>query len=454
MFKKPWWLFWTSLVLFICFFAVETVAVQAWEEERPSSFWGNDVLNPMQMSGDDCKNRIAIPDMPIVGPDFPVGVEDNTQWNPDVAYNPNHDEYLVVWENLWGGGNTDIYAARLNGEGDVLLTFAVTFGTNKRLDPSVAYDPDLERYLVAWEYDVNGDFSNLDIWGRFIPWYGPDPSLVEFPISIWTSHQWNPELVYNKNPAWPEFLIVWENVPSIVPSYVSGRRIFSDGSGFPPGDGFTIASDLADIRVSPSVAYNLARNEYLVTYDNSTDIMATRLAANGALLGGGEFTVAGWPDGEYAPSVAACARDDQYFVSWTSWNGSISQIYGRFVTGAGSPSTVHHIGTNVINERNSSLACANEAGHFLVVWESQYSNTSGPYGVWGRLIYPDHSMSTTDFAIISAVAGGYGRYQPAVVAGTSEYFVVWEHQRYGTSFKDIFGAFIWRDLVYLPSILH
>ena len=80
------------------------------------------------------------------------------------------------------------------------------------------------------------------------------------------------------------------------------------------------------------MAYNLARNEYLVTFDadsSSWDIHAVRLRGDGVALGGGEFTIAGWPDDEQVPAVAACDQADQYLVAWQSLRGSDYDILDR-----------------------------------------------------------------------------------------------------------------------------
>ncbi|MGC9346633.1 MAG: hypothetical protein ACP5JG_00725 [Anaerolineae bacterium] len=401
--------------------------------------------------GDTLSTEMAsVANPPVVGADIPVYVEDNEQYAPAVAYNRRHDEYLVVWHNMWGGGGRDIYARRVSGQGEILSSFAVAYGPKDRAYPSVAYDPDHDRYLVVWMFDVNGDGSNWDIRGRFIPWQGPDASLGEFDISTWPTSQRMPKVVYNENPAWPEFLVVWANTPPAIPAYVSARRVFADGSGFPPGDGFTVDSDMADDYFNPDVAYNLARNEYLVVYSvNATDISATRLEGNGNVLGGGSFGVAGWPDLEQMPVVAACRTADQYFVAWQSYvNGTDFDIYGRYVSGAGSTGSVQHLALRGINEVNPDIACNPGAHHYLVVWQEQYSNLTGPYGVSGRMIHTDGTKNG-DFIVVAPYTG-VERTTPTVAAGPPGYLVVWEHDRFGTAYQDIHGRLVWPAVVYLP----
>jgi hypothetical protein len=393
---------------------------------------------------------------PVVGPEIPFYRPNNQQYLPAVAYNSRHDEYLIVWHNLWISGSRNIYAQRISGQGEILSWFTIAGPGNDRAQPSVAYDPEHDRYLVTYIYDQNGNGSDWNVYGRFIPWNWPDEDYYEFPICTWATHQWNPQVVYNENPERPEFLVVWWTSTSSVPAYVSARRVLADATGFPSGDGFTVASDPLEDYTNPDVAYNLARNEYLVVYDkNSYDILATRLEANGNLLDQ-EISVATWPDSESIPSVAACHTADQYFVAWQSLQDTTPphwDIYGRFVNGDGTTADVLHITDwiGAAHERNPDVACNAGAGHYLVAWEQQYLNLIGPYGIWGRLVHTDKTQDAK-FEIAQNV-DPYDCRQPAVAAGPPSYMVAWEHERSGTSYQDIHARLVWPAAVYLPLVL-
>jgi hypothetical protein len=392
---------------------------------------------------------------PVVGPEIPFYRPDNEQHLPAVAYNSRHDEYLIVWHNLWPSGNRNIYAQRISGQGEILSWFTIVGPGNDRAQPSVAYDPEYDRYLVTYIYDRYGDGSDWNIYGRFIPWNGPDEDYYEFPICTWTSDQWNPQVVYNENPEWSEFLVTWWTSSTVgVPAYVSARRVLADATGFPPGDGFTVASDLTEDYINPDVAYNLARNEYLVVYEkNSYDILATRLEANGNILDE-EISVAVWPDSENIPSVAACYTADQYFVAWQSLQDSTHyDIYGRFINGDGTTADVLHITDwiGAAHETKPDVACNAGAGHYLVAWEQQYLNLSGPYGIWGRLVHTDKTQDAK-FEIAENV-DSYDCWQPAVATGPPSYMVAWEHERSGTSYQDIYARLVSPAAVYMPLVL-
>ncbi len=388
-----------------------------------------------------------------LGSEIVISALDNTQHVPTIAYNSKHKEYLVVWENRWGGGGTDIYAQRVTEAGELKSWFTVTTGANNRAQPSVAYDPVNDRYLVVWAYDYWGNGTDWDVYGRFIPWDGPDASLTEFAICTWwPTKQWNPKVAYAR--AQEEFLVVWwtEQPGPGVPGYTSGRRVKAADGTF-PGGGFTIASHLTESRVSPDVAYNLARNEYLVTTDNSVDVYGVRLRRDGVALGTGEFSIAGWPDTETNPAVAACDQANQYMVVWQS-SAANSDIYGRFVNGDGTMDvdSVHHFPGTSVAERRPAIACNAAGQHYLVVWEQQYSSLTGPFGIRGQDVSPDKTAGT-GFGIMAPTGGITAEFtNPAVAGGGANYLVVWEHDRAGTAFEDIHGRLVSLNALFLPTM--
>ena len=101
--------------------------------------------------------------------------EDSWKWSPAVAYDPNHNQYLVVWENWWPNGHHDIYGRTGRRLRRAFREFAIYSGVYNSKQPAVAYDTTHDQYLVAWSYDSAGDDTDYDIYGRFIPWNGPSP---------------------------------------------------------------------------------------------------------------------------------------------------------------------------------------------------------------------------------------------------------------------------------------
>ncbi|MEZ4609627.1 MAG: hypothetical protein R2838_05120 [Caldilineaceae bacterium] len=109
----------------------------------------------------------------------------------------------------------------------------------------------------------------------------------------------------------------WWTRPAGVPGYVSGRRHAATGAN--NGNPFAIAYDAAEERVAPDVAYNLSRNEYLVTYHNGVDIFGLRgYKAMGASWAASSV-LAGWPSTEFNPAIASVTRPTSTWWSGRPW---------------------------------------------------------------------------------------------------------------------------------------
>jgi hypothetical protein len=251
-------------------------------------------------------------------------------------------------------------------------------------------------------------------------------------------------------------MVVWSNTYSAgtPAAYISGKRIRPDGS-FPTSGSDLTVSDPAVNYVDPDITYNLARNEYLVVWDewkSSHDIWAVRLTGNAVQLGGGPFAVAGLPDNETHASAAACNLADQYLVAWQSdvgTGGTDYAIYGYFIKGDGSLEYVFQIDNTTLPEMEADAACSRSGNQYLVVYQQKYVNLK--FGITGRLVNPDHSMGEA-FEIIQP-GGSTDRTNPAVAGGPGNYLVAWEHQRDGTSFQDIHGRLVIPNALFLPLIM-
>lgn len=389
---------------------------------------------------------------PHLSGEIVISALDNEEYMPSVAYNWKHREYLVVWHNTWTIGTRDIRAARVSEQGQVLSEFTVyEHATKDSGQPSVDYDPVNDRYLVAWVFDTSGTGSDYDLYGRFIPWDGPSAGLTEFAICTWGTHQWNPKVAYGR--AVEEFLVVWANEyqAGTLPMYISGRRVSADDGTFPGGVGSDLTiSHATQNRVNPDVTYNLARNEYLVVYDNAVDIFGIRLTGDLSHTFGGEFSIAGWPSTEIKPAVAACKGVDQYLVTWQSLVDLPIDyaIYGRYIGGDGTLAGVYLVADTTAPEIESDVTCNEGGRQYLITWQEMYSD--GYYGIGGSLAFPNESMDNP-FGLVQS--GNHAdRTNPVVAGGRTNYLVAWEHQRDGTSYQDIHGMLVTPNMLFLPFI--
>ena len=104
------------------------------------------------------------------GDDFLISrAEAAGRGNSAVAYNDDLDQYLVVWaDGRAGGVYWDLYGQILTGDGAPLGdNFVIRDEASAILNyPDVAYDTYNQRYLVVWydmtEFDVEGQLLNSD----------------------------------------------------------------------------------------------------------------------------------------------------------------------------------------------------------------------------------------------------------------------------------------------------
>lgn len=388
---------------------------------------------------------------PILSPQFTISALASEEYYPAIAYNSNHDEYLVVWDNKWSGGDRDIYAQRISATGELISGFVVASGTYNQKHPSAAYDPIYDRYLVVWAYDINNDDSDWDIHGRLIPWNGPLANLEDFSIySKSSSHQVLPQVVYAQ--ATQEFMVVWVNNPGVSATTIGGRRITASNGTFPTPDGVTIASG-ADYFDFPDIAYNLHNNEYLVVWHVFTgdvgDIYGVRLSGDGVALGSGEFGIAGWPAREIYPAVAACDQANQYMVAWQSdqdTNGGDYAIYARYLDGNATPGNVYLIDDTDNLETQVDISCDDAGEQYMLDWQRRNNNLK--YGIWAKVAHTTELFDPS-FEIVSPGASESREYS-AVGGGRGSILFAWMHETSTDTGYDIHGRLYSYYGLYLP----
>ena len=152
--------------------------------------------------------RVAA-DGSLTGSVIPVSTWEYEQVLPNLVYNPDLDEFMIVWEDHhWAWGATaDIYGQRMSADGTLVSgNFGISWEeANLRLSPDVAYNTNTQEYLVTWEYEHTE--SDHDVYERRVSSNGALPG-TEIPISNENSWEGLPALVVGNEYA---FLVVWED---------------------------------------------------------------------------------------------------------------------------------------------------------------------------------------------------------------------------------------------------
>jgi hypothetical protein len=389
--------------------------------------------------------------------------EDNWKWSPAVAYAPQHDRYLVVWENIWPGtDHHNIYGRLVGADSAVSAEFIVYNDTYNSLQPAVAYDSTHNRFLVVWSYDSQGNGTDNDIMGRFIPWNGPTAGETAFGIDNSRANSDKPRLAYGVTA--DEFLIVWKvEADATHPSYIAGGLIYADKTG----KAVAISGmEAPDIRDFPDVTYNLMRNEFVAVWDDDVnrvgqdlDIHAIRLDWAGVAQPPGEFQVTTSTLNEQHPSVAACSAADQYLITWQQQvnndpkppdNSPDDNIFGRVMSGTGAMGQIYGIEGTTLRQRYPRLSCNPTGTEFMMVWHDQYAQPVFMYGVWAAIIRPNLVVEP-GFEVVRP-SDTRDRLYPAVAYGEKTALVVWQHAREDSNYLDIWGQVVMPYTSFLPAM--
>ncbi|MGB5933949.1 MAG: hypothetical protein WBH57_12900 [Anaerolineae bacterium] len=393
---------------------------------------------------------------PILGWFIDIWVDTVDNYNPAVAYNGLHDEYLVVWWND-RGATRDIYARRVGSDGTVKSWFSVVSNPNKwNWLPDVAYSPAQDEYLIVYAYNVTS--TDYDLWARRIKWDGSWMS-AEFPIDNDVDKDWYPALAYNSQN--DEFLVVYEK-------YVSSTRRDIEAQRVRASDGVLLSwRNIAGVanqgRRLPDVAYNVTRNEYLIAYTMDPGIVITptlgvqdiygKVAS--ANLGTLSSEIHICDDAYDQDSANVAAGPDEYLVVWEdgALGTSDYDIYGRRVSGAGTPQGAS--GGFPIAAATANLHVepdvAYGAGYgYLVTWRYA-SGTSSGNDLYGRHVMPGQDSATgNEFAIDS---GADSQRSPALACAPSGDCLVVEEDNWPAGDYEIRGRFVMPHRVYLPMVL-
>lgn len=410
-----------------------------------------------------------------IGGTFTVTVESLEEVYPAVAYNPDREEYLVVWYND-RGGNDDIRAQRVSKDGALVGgPFYVAGGSGaERRVPDVTYNGQHQQYLVVWEHN-DGTWDNIH--ARRVSGAGAVLDTTDIVIVSGSNllAPSGPAVAYSSTS--DRYLVVWQATwhPSPLDKDVEGQLVTS--SGTLDGGNFTISDDTGsgEYRENPDVVYCRTRDEFLVAWrqrntSSDYDIYARRVRGDGQLLNPASITISTLGHDEEDPAVAALpiANDEgDYLVAWESDTGSDTGIDAKTVHVASNGSVT--VGTlpqvvydSSVDESNPAVAGNESSQQYLVTWSQHYEETVSGNGftstlvydgIAGRAISKDGDILNGTFMDEGSYIGGWNADRSAVAAGPlGDFLAVYEETPLGESDSDIYGH-LWGNRVYLLLVL-
>lgn len=194
--------------------------------------------------------------------------------NPHVTFDSVNGQYLVVWED--GYPSPKIYGRLVNSDGTLVgeNEFLISSDTDDARNPSAAFNPDDEEFLVTWENIVDGAIHGQRISAAGVAQGG------DLAFSSGNADNY-PEVSFD--PISNGYIVVWHsyidipNEEDVIARYVTGAGIMPEAS-------YTLADTPDTRQLYPKPAYNTYDGNLLVSFitDASEDYIIKKLGDNTA----------------------------------------------------------------------------------------------------------------------------------------------------------------------------
>ena len=314
-----------------------------------------------------------------------------------VAYSGRRDEYMVVWEDH-NASEVAVYGRRADHTGypQGSAVQIAHYATYTSCEPSVAYGPLHDRYLVVYAQDSKPSLppgTDYNIIGQPV---NGDGTITETGFLIdgkFPVHQRRPAVVYNST--YDEFLVVWEEEQGAGGWHdIWAQRINASDWSMEPGP-VCIATGDSLHRLEPDAAYNEVRNDYIIAYTRDVDIFAKVVDAgltSPLTISETEIIY----NTNYQEHVAAASGSDGFLLVWQDGpSPSWRTIYARRVAASGEAPEPPFLIAEETNKVCSSPDVAFGLGlGFLVTWECDYG--ANGHDSHGRYVTPGAGGSVLD----------------------------------------------------------
>jgi hypothetical protein len=400
----------------------------------------------------------------LIGYTFPISEQPVDASHPAVAYCSDREEYLVVWSNEQPGTYDDgILGQRVSKNGTLegsVISIATGTG-NERLYPDVTYNPQQGEYLVVWESRSNhpGGASivaeRVSATGQPHNWFFV---AMASPTSPAVSH-YRPAVAYASTA--DKYLVVWHRDDNNgARKHIQGQVLSSTGApagsldiSMDPGGGFH--------RLWPDVAYCRSRNEYLVVWqqwdanNNNCDIYARKVTGDGAPMDQPFGLPGATGQDQVAPAVAAIPispDEAKYLIVWedrASLNNA--NIFGAVIVDLGSTRVewAVPISTALENQTNPAVVGNENADQYLVVWTHEdYVPPLAYDSIVGRVFSSEGVPLSEETSL-----GGFFADHAAMASGPiGDFLMAFDDQPLLAANQDIYGQ-LWGNRLYLPLVV-
>ena len=317
---------------------------------------------------------------------------------PHVLYNPNKNQFLVVYCRAESCFN--LRGVILDAAGKAVGEhFKVTDVPANQFHYTMAFNTRRNQFLIAYN-DFRDDISTaygviIDDTGEIVK--------GEFPISAAPGHQINPVAGYN--PADDTYLINWEDFRSHgngleplgtleVMTDIYGALLSADGAVLK--NDIEMCADAAGMNADQrfnAIAYNPKKNEFLTSWSDTraslhnVGIMGRIVKPDGSMPAG-DFALVDLPGAQMIGHALYVPQEDAYFIAFEGDRNDVDKFYFKdinakldiaalWLDSSGRPaSPMIDIYRGTANQRFVRAAHSPKSNSFLLVWQSDFPGVS------------------------------------------------------------------------------
>lgn len=251
------------------------------------------------------------------GPELTIASDSVDERAPAIAYNSNHDEYLVVWTDSSTGSASEILGQRIFADGGGLAGGDVTVssGAEDRDNPKLAHNAVRNQYLVTWDVaGSNVSAVRLSATGATVG--------GEFSIAGWPSVERGPTVASCRYA--DQYLVAWESDQDTGGADWAIYMRFVTGTGEPGS--VRLVDDTAAPEREVETVCDAVGYQYLMVWQSVFTNLKYGVIGRVILPNGGwwpSFTIQQpWEPYDRIAPVAAGGRG-QFLVGWENEAGFV-----------------------------------------------------------------------------------------------------------------------------------
>ncbi len=317
---------------------------------------------------------------------------------PRVLYNPNKNQYLLIY--CLAEDNMNIRGVILDADGKAVGEhFKVTDAPANQFHYTMAFNSKKNQFFITYNDNRN---EVCDIFGVILD----DTGAVvkkEFVISNAVGHQINPVVCYN--PQDDTYLVNWEDFRAHgdslteygtldVMTDIYGALLAADGTVLV--NNITMCVDAngidGDQRFN-SIAYNSKTNQFLVSWTDARDSLQNigivgRIVKADGTMPAEDFTLVDAPGAQMISHTLYLPQDDKYFIAFERDLNDVDKFYFKdinahldiaamWLDANGHPEAdMIDIFNGYGNQRFVRFAHNTKSNTFLMVWQNDFPGVS------------------------------------------------------------------------------